>query len=93
VHNGKSFTIIGYKNLCKALRLPTGNNSVIHRNANTGKYIARGVLKGLKIDIVDLQVRRPTAINGVGSSDSETVDIPKYRDEDMASSEVKVSAV
>lgn len=92
VFNDKTFTIIGYKNLCKALRLPTGNNSVIHRNANTGKYIARGVLKGFKIDIIELEVRRPTVLNGVGASAPEAVGIPTYNkvDDDMAFSYTKV---
>ena len=91
IYNEKSFTIIGYKNLAKILHLNPGNNSVIHRNANTGNYIARGVLKGFKIDIVELEVRRPTVISGVETSVLEAVGIPSYNklDEDMASSYVK----
>ncbi len=71
VYNGKTFTIIGFNNMMKQMNLKRGNNSVIHRNANTGKYITKGVLKGLKVDIIDLEVRRPTAINGVDSSESK----------------------
>lgn len=75
VYNGKQFTIIGFKNLMKTLHIPIGSSSIIYRNANTGKYIMRGILKGLKIDIIELKVRRPTVLNGVGASVPEAVGI------------------
>lgn len=71
VLNGKSFTIIGFKQLLKQLHITPANSSIIYKYANTGDYVKRGVLKGLKVDIINLEVRRSTAINGVESSDSK----------------------
>ena len=58
VHNGNSFAVIGWRNMLKQFGMKPGNASVITRNAGTGKYIGKGLLKGLKIDIIDLDVRR-----------------------------------
>lgn len=68
VYNNKEFIIYGFRNLVKQLGGKPGNASVITRNANTGKIIKSGILKGLKVDIVDLDVRRPVR-NDVESSD------------------------
>lgn len=69
-YNGKEFIIYGFKNLVKQLGGKPGNASVITRNANTGKIIKSGVLKGLKVDIVDLNVRRSVS-NDVASSEAK----------------------
>lgn len=69
VFNNKSFTIIGFKQLMKQLHITAANSGIIYKYANTGDYIKKGILKGLKVDIINLEVRRSTAINGVGSSD------------------------
>lgn len=71
VINGKQFTILGFKQLLKQLHITPANSGIIYKYANTGEYVKKGVLKGLKIDIIDLEVRRSTAINGVESSDSK----------------------
>lgn len=70
VYNNKQFIIYGFKNLVKQLGGKPGNASVITRNANTGKIIKKGILKGLRVDIVDLNVRRPVS-NNVDSSESK----------------------
>lgn len=69
IYSGKSFTIIGFKQLLKQMRITPANSGIIYKYANTGAYVKKGVLKNLKIDIINLEVRRSTAINGVGSSD------------------------
>ena len=71
VLNGKSFTIIGFKQMMKQLHITPANSGIIYKYANTGNYIKKGILKGLKVDIINLEVRRSTAINGVESSDSK----------------------
>lgn len=58
VFNGNSFAIVGWRNMIKQFGMKPGSASVITRNAGTGKYIKSGILKGLKIDIIDLDVRR-----------------------------------
>lgn len=70
VYNGKEFAIYGFKNLVKQLGGKPGNASVINRNANTGKVIKSGLLKGLRVDIIDLDVRRPVS-NDVASSEAK----------------------
>ena len=49
-----------------------GTDVVLTSATNTGDYIKAGLLKGLRVDKVDLKVHRLTANHGVGSSD------PKY---------------
>ena len=70
IYNGKSFSIIGFKNLLKQLNISNSCKHSLLRNANTGKYITKGVLKGLRIDIDDLKVQR-LSNDGVGSSESK----------------------
>ena len=48
------------------------NHPFIQKYANTGAYIKNGILKGLRVDKIDLKVHRLTPNQGVGSSD------PKY---------------
>ena len=74
VYNGKSFTIIGLKNVVKQIGCSLKNvKAVIGKYANTGAYVKQGYFKGLRIDSEYLEVHRLTANHGVGSSD------PKYR--------------
>lgn len=68
--NGNEFIIYGFRNLIKQLGGKPGNASVVTRNANTGNTITSGILKGLKVDIVDLNVRRPVS-NDVVSSEAK----------------------
>lgn len=71
VFSGKSFTILGFKQLLKQLHITPANSGIIYKYANTGDYVKRGILKGLKVDIINLEVRRSTAINGVEPSGSK----------------------
>lgn len=72
VYNGKSFTVIGMKNVIKqfgcSLKL---FKSIVHKYANTNNYVKAGYFKGLKIDSEYLQVQRLTPSQGVESSDSK----------------------
>ena len=72
VYNGAQFTIYGFKALRKQFRISGYTYGLIQKHANTGDYIKAGLLKGLRVDKVDLKVHRLTANHGVGSSD------PKY---------------
>lgn len=58
IYNGKSFTILGIKNVGKYFGLKPDSLKAIRNNANTGKYIKSGILKNLRVDIVDLKVQR-----------------------------------
>lgn len=92
VYNGKSFTIIGLKNVVKQIGCSLKNvKAVIGKYANTGAYVKQGYFKGLRIDSEYLEVHRLTANHGVGSSD------PKYRgsfqDRDIVKSSSKDEAV
>lgn len=69
VFTGKSFTILGFKQVLRQLHISPANSSILYKYANTGNYVKKGILKGLKLDIINLEVRRSTVINGVGSSD------------------------
>ena len=72
VYNGAQFTICGFRALRKQFRISGYTYGLIQKHANTGDYIKAGLLKGLRVDKVDLKVHRLTANHGVGSSD------PKY---------------
>lgn len=72
VFNGNQFTILGFRKLRKQFRISGYTYSLIQKYANTGAYIKDGILKGLRVDKIDLKVHRLTADHGVGSSD------PKY---------------
>lgn len=72
VYNGQQFTILGFRKLRKQFRISGYTYGIIQKHANTGEYIKAGLLKGLRVDKVDLKVHRLTAYHGVGSSD------PKY---------------
>ena len=72
VYNGNQFMITGFRALRKQFRISGYTYEIIQQHANTGEYIKSGILKGLRVDKVDLKVHRLTANHGVGSSD------PKY---------------
>lgn len=72
VYNGAQFTILGFRKLRKQFRISGYTYGLIQKYANTGAYIKNGMLKGLRVDKVDLKVQRLTPNQGVGSSD------PKY---------------
>lgn len=69
VYNGKQFTILGFRQLRKQFKISGSIFAAIQKHANTGDYIKNGVLKGLRVDKIDLKVHRLTANHGVGSSD------------------------
>lgn len=94
VFNGKQFTILGFRNLRKQCGLSGYSYETIQKHANTGDYVKRGILKGLRVDKIDLKVHRLTPDQGVGSSD------PKYwksflneKDCDIVNSSPKGEAV
>lgn len=64
--------ITGFRALRKQFRISGYTYGIIQQHANTGEYIKSGILKGLRVDKIDLKVHRLTANHGVGSSD------PKY---------------
>lgn len=71
VFNGKSFTILGFKNVLKQLGGSKRNfMTMIQKYANTGAYVKYGRFKGLRIDTEDLKVQR-LADNGVASSEAK----------------------
>ena len=71
VYNGKQFIVLGFKQLRKQLKISGYTFDIIQKHANTGDYIKTGMLKGLRIDKIDLKVHRLTANHGVESSDSK----------------------
>lgn len=92
VYNGKSFSIIGLKNIVKQFKCSLKNvKAILTKYCNTGKYVKNGFFKGLRVDSEYLEVHRLTANHGVGSSD------PKYQtskqDEDIVKSLSKDKAV
>lgn len=92
VFNGNQFTVLGFRKLRKQLRISGYTYGLIQKYANTGAYIKNGILKGLRVDKVDLKVHRLTPNQGVGSSD------PKYwksflQDCDIVNSSSKDEAV
>ena len=70
VFNGKSFAIIGMKNVAKHFGVSQDSLKALRANANTGKYIRSGIFKNLRIDIQDLKVQRLEE-NLVDSSESK----------------------
>lgn len=58
VFNGKSFAIIGMKNVAKHFGVSQDSLKALRANANTGKYIKSGIFKNLRVDIQDLKVQR-----------------------------------
>lgn len=93
VYNGAQFTILGFRKLRRQFRISGYTYGLIQKYANTGAYIKNGILKGLRVDKVDLKVHRLTSNQGVGSSD------PKYwnsflnKEEDIVKSSLKNEAV
>lgn len=93
VFNGAQFTILGFRKLRKQFKINGYTYGLIQKYANTGAYIKNGLLKGLRVDKVDLKVHRLTPNQGVGSSD------PKYwnsflnKEEDIVKSLPKGKAV
>lgn len=72
VFNGKSFTILGFKNALKQFGGSKRNFiDRVQKYANTGAYIKYGRFKGLRIDVEDLQVQRLTSNQGVEPSGSK----------------------
>ena len=69
IYNGKQFTVLGFRTLRKQLKLSGYAYETIQKHANTGDYIKSGILKGLRVDKIDLKVHRLTPDQGVGSSD------------------------
>lgn len=91
IYNEKQFVILGFRNLRKQFKISGYTYEIIQKYANTGSYIKRGILKGLRIDKINLKVHRLFK-NEVGSSD------PKYwksflKDCDIVSSTLKNVAV
>ena len=70
VFNGKSFAIIGMKNVAKHFGVSQDSLKALRANANTGKYIKSGIFKHLRVDIQDLKVQR-LEDNLVDSSESK----------------------
>ena len=71
IYNGKSFTIIGIKNVAKQFGSSSKNfKACLTKYANTGMYVKQGFFKGLKIDSEYLKVQRLSHC-GVESSDSK----------------------
>lgn len=58
VFNGKSFTIIGIKNVAKHFNIKHASITALKKHVNTGEYVKYGVLKNLRIDSVELKVQR-----------------------------------
>lgn len=58
IYNGKSFTIIGIKNVAKHFGFKDSSITALKKHVNTGEYVKTGVLKNLRIDSVDLKVQR-----------------------------------
>lgn len=58
VHNGKSFTILGIKNVAKHFGFKDSSITALKKHINTGEYVKTGILKNLRIDSVDLKVQR-----------------------------------
>lgn len=72
VFNGRSFTILGFKNVLKQFGGSKRNFiDRVQKYANTGSYIKSGRFKGLRIDTEDLQVQRLTLNQGVEPSGSK----------------------
>lgn len=81
VFNGKSFTILGFKNVLKQLGGSKRNfMHMIQKYANTGAYIKSGKFKGLRIDTEDLKVQR-LVNNDVASSEAKCE--TSHADEDI----------
>lgn len=72
VYNNEQFIIFGFRKLRKQFKISGYTYGLIQKYANTGAYIKAGLLKGLRVDKVDLKVHRLTSNQGVGSSG------PKY---------------
>lgn len=71
VFNGKSFTILGFRNVLKQLGGSKRNFiGLVQKYANTGAYIKSGRFKGLRIDTEDLKVQR-LVNNDVPSSEGK----------------------
>lgn len=71
VFNGKSFTILGFKNVLKQFGGSKRNfMGLVQKYVNTGAYIKWGRFKGLRIDSEDLKVQRLVP-SDVESSDSK----------------------
>lgn len=92
IYNGNQFIILGFRKLRKQFKISGYTYGLIQKYANTGAYIKNGLLKGLRIDKIDLKVHRLTPNQGVGSSD------PKYwrsflQDRDIVNSASKDAAV
>ena len=93
VYNSEQFIIFGFRKLRKQFKISGYTYGIIQKYANTGAYIKNGLLKGLRIDKVDLKVHRLTPDQGVGSSE------PKYwrsflnKDCDIVNSTLKDVAV
>lgn len=58
VHNGKSFTILGIKNVAKHFGFKDSSITALKKHTNTGEYVKTGILKNLRIDSVNLKVQR-----------------------------------
>jgi hypothetical protein len=92
VFNGKTVTILGMRNLLMWLGITRKSFATIYEIVNTGRYATKGILKGIKIDKIDIKVQRSTVTDGVGASAPEMVGISLFRDEDMIQSCVKAQA-
>ena len=101
VYNGKQFIILGFRTLRKQCKISGYAYDIIQKHANTGDYIKSGMLKGLRIDKVNLKVHRLTANDGVGSSDpkywksfleEKDCDIVNSSSKDGAASECKITS-
>lgn len=58
VYNGKSFTIIGIKNVAKHFGFKDNSIKMLRDHVNTGDFVKSGILKNLRIDSIDLKVQR-----------------------------------
>lgn len=71
IYNNQQFIIFGFRKLRKQFKISGYTYSIIQKHANTGDYIKAGLLKGLRVDKVDLKVHRLTPNQSVESSDSK----------------------
>jgi len=58
IFNGKSFVIIGIKNVAKHFGFKDASITALRKHINTGEYVKSGLLKNLRIDSIDLKVQR-----------------------------------
>lgn len=92
IFNEKQFVILGFRALRKQFKISGYGFETIQKHANTGAYIKRGILKGLRVDKINLKVHRLDR-NVVESSDSKYWKSFLNKDCDIVNSALKDVAV